>query len=431
MADEDIYGNKKRYHRFLEHLDCYALPVARRPGEWGKAKYVVRNPVNLRYFRRMVPVFESRDVSYIHRLRLFGDLLIAANATEKDFRDVTREDMDDIVAFMHAQLRSTKTKSDFIKYIRFLWKTLFPVKDEEGHIDDKAFPYPVRHLSAKMDPSKKRMKNDRLTWEDFERLVQYFSDDIRLQAYIMLAMESLGRPQEILTRNVRHVELHDMYAKVWLTERGKEGPGLLQCIDSFPYLARWLEQHPRRNDLDAPLFINTGRKARGERMTPYNVNKHLTNACKQLGISKRVTCYSLKRNGVTFRRLRGDSDMEIQHAARWTTSKQLNTYDLSRQEDAMKRELVKRGIIEADKGSEMQPAQRRCLYCGELNGFMDRLCSKCKRPLDREAIKAEIDEKEQNKKDREMMRRVLEWLGPQIPEHLKQGLTVHETAGGG
>ncbi len=39
------------------------------------------------------------------------------------------------------------------------------------------------------------------------------------------------------------VELHDNYAKVYLSEHGKEGVhGFLRCIDSFPYLVRWLEE---------------------------------------------------------------------------------------------------------------------------------------------------------------------------------------------
>lgn len=387
MAEDDIYGNKARYHRFLASLEKRAsgeeLP--------GRAVYRIKNPVNIQYFHKLVPVFEAKDLSYIHRIRQFSDLLIAAHVMDKDFADVEREDMNQIVAYMHTRYNSAKSKHDFIKHMRYLWKLLFPVKDEQGYIEDKVYPYPVKHLSPRIDRSKKRLKNDRLTWEEFKQILDYFAHDRRIQAYIMLAMESLGRPQEILLRKLKHIELHETHAKVWLTERGKEGPGLLQCIDSYPYLVRWLEEHPLKDNPEAYVFINTGDTNYGKGMSPYNMNKHIRTACKRLGISKKVTCYSLKRNGVTFRRLRGDTDLEIQHAARWVSSEQLKTYDLSCQEDAFQAELIKRGIVKADKKHKhLQPSTKQCIYCGMLCGFTERFCKQCKRPLDRREIKEGI-----------------------------------------
>lgn len=80
------------------------------------------------------------------------------------------------------------------------------------------------------------MRGDKLTFFEFERIVSYFSRDPIMQCYLMLAMESLGRPQEILFTKLKDVEICDNYAKVNISEHGKEGCGLLQCIDSYPYL---------------------------------------------------------------------------------------------------------------------------------------------------------------------------------------------------
>lgn len=391
MAENDIYNNRGRYERFLKRLETYVLPPENRPQNERREVYQIKNHVNVKYFLKIQGVFETKDLSYIHRLRLFGDLLLAAHATDNDFKDLEREDIDTLVAFMHTRYESPKSKADFLRHIRYLWKLLFPVKDEQGHIDDKAYPYPVRHLSVKIHRSKEKLRNDRLKWEEFERVLGYFGSDLRMQAYIMLALESLGRPQEILTRKIKHVEVFDLYAKVWLTEHGKQGVGLLQSIDSYPYLMKWLEAHLDKNNPEAWLFPNTGRRNRGKNMRPENINKKFREACKALSIKKNVTAYSLKRNGVTFRRLRGDTDLEIQHAARWTSAAQLKTYDLSNQEDAMRRELVKRGIIEANNGDAVEQTQSRtCIYCGQLCGFSDNICNRCKRPLDRNGIKTGI-----------------------------------------
>ena len=90
---------------------------------------------------------------------------------------------------------------------------------------------------------------------------------------------------------------------------------------------------------------------------------------------------------MSLRRLRGDSDLEIQRAARWTSTKQLKTYDLTDQEDAFTIALVKRGLKEPSAGYEhLLPKTRPCFYCREPNKFTDVTCRNCGRPLDRRKI---------------------------------------------
>ena len=110
------------------------------------------------------------------------------------------------------------------------------------------------------------------------------------------------------------------------------------------------------------------------------------------------------------RRLRGESDMEIQHAARWTSTKQLKTYDLSSQEDAFKLKLAKRGLIPAIEAGNSKT--RRCDFCETMAGFQETICQQCKRPLDRNAIR-----RQQKENDRET-RLLREELGS-LKEHVQ------------
>jgi len=280
----------------------------------------------------------------------------------KDLATFTRKDINLVVIEMHKRYKSIHSKMDFIKHIRYIWKALFPEKDEKGRFDETLIPYPVRHLRSKMDKSKQRASKDKFTFEEYERILDYFSNNPQMQAYITLAFESLARPQEILYLKIGNIEMHESYAKIYLNEHGKEGTGILQCIDSYPYLLKWIDNHPLKNNDDALLFINRESKNQILQLNPTNINKMLSIACKQLKINKPIRCYSLKRNGVTMRRLRGDSDMDIQHAARWTSSKQLKTYDFSNQDEALQRELTKRGIIKAETSSK-DTSSKKCPYC--------------------------------------------------------------------
>ena len=197
-----------------------------------------------------------------------------------------------------------------------------------------------------------------------------------MQAYITLAVESLGRPQEICYVLIRDVELHDSYARIWISSHGKEGTKFLHCIDSYPYLIKWFSQHPHQRDGDAFLFLALNKKDR--QLTPASINKKLRNACKRLGIDRQITAYSLKRNGVTFRRLRGESDVEIQHVAGWTSTKQLQIYDMSNAEDVFKNQLARRGLAPKKETVVVSQLTKMCV-CGAQVGFSEKICGRCKR----------------------------------------------------
>ena len=111
----------------------------------------------------------------------------------------------------------------------------------------------------------------------------------------------------------------------------------------------------------------------------------LKKSCQDLKIDKPVSSYSLKRNGVTFCRIRGESDVEIQHKARWTSTRQLKIYDMSTQNDVFNKQLSKRGLIAdlSDGNKGIEEKQCKQCVCGQTCGLTDDLCSKCKRPLNR------------------------------------------------
>jgi len=390
MAEDDIYGNKGRYEQFKNNLDSFLIPPSSKSK---RRKYYCKNPDNLKYFKQLFIQFEAKDLSYIRRRRILHTMKFIVYSTKKHLKDCDRKDIDKIMSLMHETHKSPSSKETFIRDLKYVWKILFPETDEKGRPDETIVPYAVRHISGKIDKSRQKLRNDKLTWEEFEQIVDYFSSDPRMQLYLTLSLESLVRPQELLYVRLESIECHDSYAKVFISEHGKEGTGLLQCIDSYPYLIKWLDQHPQKNNGKAFLFVNIGNTNTLKQLKPSNINKMIRKACKDLKINKPITCYSLKRNGVTMRRLRGESDMEIQHAARWTSTKQLKTYDLSSQDEAFKLALEKRGLLKQDKHSEKGLKTKTCFFCKEKAGFSEINCPKCKRPLDRDTVL------EQQKKD--------------------------------
>lgn len=394
MADNDIYDNQGKYDKLVNNLDKLLLT----PEEEGnrKRKYWVKNKANLKYFKVLFDKFEARDNSYIRRLRLCRAFLMICHVLDMDLKEADREDIDEVMRFSHKVNKSVKTKQDFVIDIKFLWKQLFPEKDERGHIDENITPYPVRHLSGKIDKSKEKLRGDKFSFAEFEKLVAGFSNNPCMQCFLTTTNESLGRPQEMLGRKLKDVEMHENYAKIYISEHGKEGTGFLRIIDSYFYLQKWINAHPLKHDPEAYLFINLGRVNQYQQMKPYAANKLIREKCKKLGINKPITNYSLKRNGVTMMRLQGKSDLDIQHTARWTSTKQLSTYDLSNQEESFKVELIKRGLLKGEgKLKEFEPTSKECYFCKHKNGIAETSCSNCGRPIDKEKIEQDLTQKEE------------------------------------
>jgi integrase len=383
MVENDIYNNKHKYESFVARLKSITKKDS-------KSKYHCKNEKNLKYFKKLIKYFEVKDLSYVRRLKLFHVLKFITFVLEEDLEGSKREEINEVVSYSHKVYKTINSKKDFIKDLKCIWKILFPEKDEKGRIDETLTPYIVRHLSRKIDKSKEKLRNDRFTWEEFEKILKFFDKDPKIQAYLMFAFESLGRPQEILYTKIKDYEFYDHYAKVWISEHGKEGTGFLQSIDSYPYLLNWYKEHPLKSDPNAYFFVNQNNRAKYQQLKNHNINQRLRHACETLNIRKRITCYSLKRNGITFRRIRGDSDTEIQHAARWTSTKQLKIYDMSNQEDALEMALKKRGLSKKQE-PENASKVKHCIFCGQDNGCTSEFCSICKRPLDRDKIKEKIE----------------------------------------
>jgi len=389
MADNDIYDSRGQYEKFKQELSIYLTAPE------GRREYQIKNTENMKYFDRLFLKMDASDMSFVRRLSLSRRLIFIFNFVEKDLVDVTREDVDQLMLHVHRHYRTPTSKECFIKEMKRVWKTILPERDERGREDETLVPYVVRHLKNSVDKSATKLREDRLTPDEFRRLVAAFSDDIRMQALLTLMVESLGRPQEILGRKIKNVDIHDKYARIVLSERGKKGPGLLRCIESYFYFTQWYNKHPLRDDPEAYLFINLGNRNKFQQLQPTAANKLIKERCRLVGIDKPITLYSLKRNGVTFCRLRGDSDVDIQHRARWTSTRQLKTYDLSEQEDSFKLELIKRGILKPKDGQdEDAPHMKQCPFCHTENGIAESVCIQCHRPLDRKHIEKQEKEME-------------------------------------
>lgn len=398
MVSNDIYNSKEKYENYCNNFSNLTTGISNftkgtKEKKIRKRKYICVNPANIKCFTALSNHFEIADISYIRRLRVFRVLIFICNYIPKDLVKAERDDIDEVIRQVRRANWAISTQREFIMDCKFIWRTLFPEKDNKGRVDETITPYPVRHLSGKVDKSKEKRENTTFKPSEFERLLSTFSQDTRIQAFLALSVESLGRPQELLYLKIKNITIQNNYAEIEVTSHGKEGCKLLRCIDSFFYVSKWLNEHPLKNNPEAYFFINLGKTNKYEQMTIENINKHLRIHCTLCNM-KKITSYDLKRSGITLSRLRGDSDADIQHRAGWTSTKQLKVYDYSSQRDSFKRELVQRGLMLPDESTKDLHIIKVCVFCRTTNGFAETICIKCKRPLDTKALLKKEEDKE-------------------------------------
>lgn len=411
MAQDDIYGSKQQWETIIKKINSgvYLEPSA-------KIQYYIKNKANLKHFKKLINEFEYKDISYIRRIQHIKALRKTCYYTKKNLKDLTQDDVKEIIRQTNKIHKTISTRRDFVNYNKAIWKIILPEKDNKGRPDNTVVPYPWR-IKVNADKSLQRDRDDKLTDTEYIKIQKHLSKDPRMQLYFSMMYVNLARPQELCYLNLDNIELFDNYARIRISEHGKEGTKTLQLVDNYYYLVQWLNKHPfwPNKKQNVPLFLTQGNNSSNVRLTPKHANKLLRKVLTKLKIDKKISNYSFKRNGVTARYKAGESAQNIQKIAGWTSTNQLKTYDLSEQEEFLENELIEKGILKhKDKEKRKKVSYKLCAFCNEINPLSNSICCNCNRPLDREDIlKAEENkdiELQQLKKQVNNMQRVLDVL---------------------
>jgi integrase len=118
----------------------------------------------------------------------------------------------------------------------------------------------------------------------------------RDRAIISCFYESGARRGEQLSAKIKNIEL-DEYGAVITFPEGKNGARRVKLIFSAPYLREWLDDHPRKDDRDAPLWCTLDKHA-----GPISVTGlvNVFNRCgEKAGIEKKVNPHSFRHDRAT------------------------------------------------------------------------------------------------------------------------------------
>lgn len=313
---------------------------------------------------------EVRRKNYVQRLR------VAARWIPDAFLNPGKDDLKKVIIHLNSDGYTESTKATYLKMLKKFYRKRLPRSKFEKLWENVKIPNPKSSVT----------QADLITEPEMIRILEN-SKNARDRALFATLYDSGCRIGEILLMQIRNLSFDDYGAVLEVPWAGKTGRRAVRIVgDSVPYLRAWLDNHPDRNNVDAPLFCNIADSIRGRPMTYDDVRSALQKTIRRAGISKRIHPHLFRHTRASI--LAGkvpESPLEAQMG--WIHgSRQTATYvHLSgkQQDEAILRAM---GIEIAEK--ENIPMPRKCPRCDTANGSNAAYCRKCWLPLDpAEAIK--------------------------------------------
>ncbi|MEM1986655.1 MAG: tyrosine-type recombinase/integrase [Nitrososphaeria archaeon] len=309
----------------------------------------------------------GRLAKYIFHLRVFREQL------GKNFREASRRDIEHFMASARGKY-TYRTAEDYGFVIKRFYKFLY-----YGNVDkDTPWPDLVKWIKKSSKPNQRSMP-EFLTPQEVEKMIEA-ADNLRDKTMLAVGFEAGLRAAELLSMNTDDVSFDSLGARIRV--RGKTGERVVRLISSAPFLARYMETHPYRNEPGKPLWISYALNRRGQRLLYLSWNRILKNIAIKAGIKKRVHNHMLRHGSATeAAKYLTEPEMRVKYG--WSGGSRmpevyvhLNSRDL---DDKLARIYTGR-VLEPPK-PEFSPII--CPKCSEKNSPGQRYCGRCGTPLDK------------------------------------------------
>ena len=320
---------------------------------------------------------------------------------QKDWTDVNEKDLRGLVAnimIKHGE-NGKETGYTFVlkmsvrSIVRFV-KLGSRNKPEDGEL------HMLKFIKSKK-PKDKLTREDLPTDDEVNKILAVCADSSRDKAMISVHAEAGTRIGELLGMTIKDftIDKHGGIIKV----DGKTGVRPIRIVKSVPYLTRWLNDHPDKDNHDSPLWVYIhASDTFGEPINYAGFNAILQKRIRQAGIAKRISSHLFRHKEITdLANKLTESESRMRHG--WEkTSLMPSKYTHLNQENLDEKMLEIMGVkTQKQKEDEL----RECVYCKIRYPIETRFCDTCSRPLDvSDAIQME---KEQDERTRALIMETL------------------------
>lgn len=322
----------------------------------------------------------AEGIGYARILRYLDDLPKLARLLDKEFEDATADDMRRVLHEIEEENLADASKVEFRKTVKKFYKWL------NG---GERYPECVEWVKTTEKRSNNKLPEDLLSEEEVKQMISTAWTP-RDRAIISLLWESGCRVGELLTMRIKHVSFDENLTRI--TVHGKTGMRRVPLIDSTPYLAEWLENHPSRDDPDAFLWVGMGTVGRGEYLKYPAARKMLTQVAKKANVKKRVNPHNFRHSRATFL-ANHLTEAQMNQYLGWVRGSDMPaTYVHLSGRDVDDAILKMRGLQSKEEKIESTLAPKKCPRCSLVNKATGKFCNRCGAILDMQTAVAMQDE---------------------------------------
>ena len=239
---------------------------------------------------KLVEHLQTRDISKLRAAKYIYHLLVLARIAGRPLGELAKEDIEKLVGWIKASNYAEETKHGYKVALKKFYQWLKGCNEDEHE-----YPQEVRWIKTTI--KKRRLLPEALlTTEELKTLIEA-TENPRDRALILTHYESGCRIGETLSLKILNVQF-DQYGATLIVD-GKTGPRRVRVIVAAPALSSWLNIHPLRNDLNAPLWVGVGTVGRYEPLNYDGVRALLKRLAKKTGLNKRLYTHLLKHTRAT------------------------------------------------------------------------------------------------------------------------------------
>ena len=326
-----------------------------------KASISEENKESIRRFvqyRAAQGIGKARLVKYIGTLRLIDERHLEGRV----YQGLDREDLIKIVARIEESKLGDWGKHSYKTVLRSFYEW-------QGK----------RELVSWMiikKPKSSKLPEDMPVEKEVIRMINaaYTSRD---EAAIATLYEGGFRVGEFGGLNVGNITF-DRYGAIAIVD-GKTGMRRVRLIFAMPYIAKWLEEHPLRDDPRAPLWIKLD--GSGERMPYSTIYQQLKEIGERANVHKKVNPHNFRHSRSTHLASKL-TESQMEEYLGWVQGSKMPSIYVHMSGRDLDADLLKMYGMEPEKEDRKEELKTlQCPHCKTLNTIGARICINCRKPL--------------------------------------------------
>ena len=291
-----------------------------------------------------------------------------------------RQVAEGVVGWINRNYENEETNRDYRSAFRVFAKR---VAGEDGECPP-AVDWVPTGTSSDYDPTPD--PREMLRWDEHIEPMLDETYNARDAAMIALQFDAGFRGGEFKELAVGDIQDHKHGLQV--TVEGKQGRRSVMLIPSVPYVARWLDDHPDREDPDAPLWSKLHKP---EPISDQMVSKAIREAAERAGVRKPVTLTNFRKSSAAFLASRNLNQAHIEDHHGWVRGSKAAARYISVFGEDSDREIARIHGVDVSDDEPESIAPIECWRCENENPRAARFCSRCGQALDHQAA-LELDD---------------------------------------